>query len=122
MPQRIVALVVGINAYHHAPLKNAVYDAKAVKAALESKGVQVFAIYDCNITDLNAIVDEYVNALQKGDAAFVFFAGHGVEYKNTSRLLASNQSAEPDLTKDALNVLTLSFRLASCDIMLSSQS
>ena len=59
MPQRIVALVVGINAYHHAPLKNAVNDAKAVKAALESKGVQVFAIYDCNITELKAIVQEF---------------------------------------------------------------
>ena len=97
------------------------HDAKAVTAALESKGVKVFAIYDCNITDLNAIVDEYVNALQKGDAAFVFFAGHGVEYKNTSRLLASNQSAEPDLTKDALNVLTLSLRLAPCNITLWSK-
>ena len=113
---------MGINAYHQAPLKNAVNDAKAVEAALESKGVQVFAIYDCNITELNAIVDAYVKALQKGDAAFVFFAGHGVVYKNTSRLLASNQSAEPDLTNDALNVLTLSLRLAPCNIMLSSQS
>ena len=112
---------MGINEYH-APLKNAVNDAKKVKAALESKGVQVFAIYDCNITELRAIVQEFVNALQKGDAAFVFFAGNGVEYKNTSRLLASNQSAEPDLTKDALNVLTLSLRLAPCNIMLSSQS
>ena len=113
---------MGINAYQHAPLKNAVNDAKAVKAALELKGVQVFAIYDCNITELTAIVDEYVNALQKGDAAFVFFAGHGVVYKNTSRLLASNQSAEPDSAKNALNVLYLSLRLAPCNIMLSLQS
>ena len=118
----IVALVVGINAYHHAPLKNAVNDAKAVAAALESKGVQVFAIYDCNITDLNAIVDEYVNALQKGDAAFVFFSGHAMEYKNTNRLLAVYQSAEPDLNKEALNVLVLSLRLAPCNIVLSFQS
>ena len=97
-------------------------DAKAVAAALESKGVQVFAIYDCNITDLNAIVDKYVKALQKGDTAFVFFAGHGVEYNNTRRLVALHQSAEPDLNKEALNVLVLSLRLAPCNIVLSFQS
>ena len=97
-------------------------DAKAVKAALESKGVEVFAIYDCNITELNAKVDEYVNALQKGDAAFVFFAGHGVEYNNTRRLIALHQSAEPDLKEEALNVLRLSLRLAPCNSVLSFQS
>ena len=112
---------MGINAYH-APLKNAVNDAKKVQAALEWKDVQVFAIYDCNITELKAIVQEFLDALQKGDAAFVFFAGHGVEYKNASKLLASTQSAEPDFAKDALNVLTLSLRLAPRNIMLSSQS
>ena len=122
MPQRIVALVVGINAYHRAPLKNAVNDAKAVAAALESKGVKVFAIYDCNITELKAIVQEFEDALQKGDAAFVFFAGHGVEYNNTRRLVALHQSAEPDLNKEALNVLVLSLRLAPCNVVLSFQS
>ena len=104
---------MGINAYHHAPLKNAVNDAKAVAAALEAQGVKVFAIYDCNITELNAIVQEYVNALQEGDAAIVFFAGHGAEYNNANRLVAIPQSGEPDLVKEALNLLVLLDRLAT---------
>ena len=89
------------------------HDAKAVAAALESKGVQVFAIYDCNITELKAIVQEFVNALQKGDTAIVFFAGHGVEYNNANRLVAIPQSGEPDLIKEALNLLALLDRLAT---------
>ena len=111
MLQRIRALVVGINAYPGAPLDNAVNDAKAMKALLESKDVEVFDIYDCNITDLTAKTDEFVDALQEGDAAMVFFAGHGVEYNNTNRLVAITQSGVADLRNEALNALVLLNRL-----------
>ena len=88
-------------------------DAKAMKALLESKGVQVFHVYDCNITELQTVVDNFVNSLQEGDAALVFSACHGVEYNNAPRLVAIPQSGKPDLKTDALNVLVLLDRLVT---------
>ena len=86
-------------------------DAKAMKTLLESKGVQVFHVYDCNITELQTVVDNFVNSLQQGDAALLFFACHGVEFNNAIRLVAIPQSGTPDLKKDSLNVLALLDRL-----------
>ena len=104
---------MGIDKYPRSPLRNAVNDAKAMKALLESKGVQVFHVYDCNITELNTVVDDFVNSLQPGDAALVFSACHGVEYNNAPRLIAIPQSGTPDLKKDSLNVLVLLDRLVT---------
>ena len=82
-------------------------DAEAMKALLESKGVLVFHVYNCNITQLLTVVDKFVNSLQEGDAALVFSACHGVEYNNAPRLIAISQSGIPDLKTDSLNVLVL---------------
>ena len=110
----MVALVIGINAYGSTnALKNAVNDAKTVKKALESKDVKVFDIYDCDIVALKAKMNEFVVYLQEGDAAIVYFAGHGVEYNNALRLMAIWESAKPDYKKDSVNVLVLLNRLAT---------
>ena len=110
----MVALVIGINAYNYPDaLGNAVNDAKAVKKALEAKDVKVFDIYDCNIIALNEKMNEFLDYLQKGDAAIVYFAGHGVEYNNARRLMAIWESAKPDYKEDSLNVLALLNRLAT---------
>ena len=104
---------MGIDKYPRSPLENAVNDAKAIKAALlQSKSVvEIFDIYDCDATKLNSKVDDYVNSLQEGDAALLFFACHGVEFDNAIRLVAIPQSGTPDLRKDSLNVLVLLDRL-----------
>ena len=105
--------MIGINAYGSTALENAVNDAKAVKKALEAKDVKVFDIYDCNIIKLKAKMDEFVGFLQKGDAAIIFFAGHGVEYNNALSLMATWGSGKPDYKKDSVNVLQLLERLAT---------
>ena len=108
----MVALVIGINAYDHMrPLRNAVNDAKAVKKALEAKDVIVFDIYDCDTIELKTKMNEFVGFLQKGDAAIIFFAGHGVEYDNALRLMAT--CGKRDYNKDSVNVLVLLERLAT---------
>ena len=106
--------MIGINAYRYSnALKNAVNDAKAVKKALEARDVKVFDIYDCNIVALKEKVNEFMGFLQEGDAAIVYFAGHGVEYNNARRLMAICESAKPDYKEDSLNVLVLLKRLVT---------
>ena len=110
----MVALVIGIDAYgYNYALKNAVNDAKRVKEKLEAKDVIVFDIYDCNIVELKEKMNEFVGFLQEGDAAIVYFAGHGVEYNNALRLMAIWESAKPDYKEDSLNVLVLLKRLVT---------
>ena len=105
--------MIGINAYISTALENAVNDAKAVKKALEAKDVKVFDIYDCNTIELKAKMNEFVGFLQKGDAAIVYFAGHGVEYNNALRLMATWESGKRDYNKDSVNVRSLFERLAT---------
>ena len=110
----MVALVIGNNNYGESSLKNALNDAKAVKKALETQNVKVFFIYDGDIVALKAKFKEYVNYLQKGDAAIVYFAGHGVEYNNALRIMASYESAEEaDYKEGSLNMHVLIDRLAT---------
>ena len=91
------ALVIGINDYKNlAPLKNAVNDARAIKEALEKEGVIVFYAENCTITQLNEIVQLYLDSLQAGEVTLVFFAGHGVEYANANRLVAISESDDTD--------------------------
>ena len=86
-------------------------DARAVRDLLESRGVHVVFAENVDINEFKAIVAEYVESLQEGDAAIVFFAGHGCEYNNATRLMAISDSSKPDLKEESINALVLLNRL-----------
>ena len=105
---------MGINKYKVGrSLKNAVNDARAVRDLLKRHGVIVVYAEDVSKKQFDTIVDQYVESLQANDAAIVFFAGHGCEYKNATRLMAISDSPQPDLKKRSVNVLVLLDRLTS---------
>ena len=91
-------------------LKNPVNDARAIKEALEKEGVIVFYAENCTITQLNEIVQLYLDSLQEGEVTLVFFAGHGVEYANANRLVTIPESNVTDYKSDSLNLLLLLLR------------
>ena len=91
-------------------LRNAVNDARAIKEALEKEGVRVFYAENCTITQLNKIVQRYLDSLKAGEVTLVFFAGHGVEYANANRLVAISESNVTDYKRDSLNLLHLFLR------------
>ena len=110
---RVCALVVGIDKYrHYQELENAVNSAKAVRQALESKGVHVFYVEDCDKDGLRSMLKEFLAAVQENDAVFIFFAGHGCEYHNANRLMTISKSATKSLKKDSLNIHVLLARSA----------
>lgn len=85
------ALVIGISKYITrgiSPLDNATNDSRLIKQLLESRGVIVFYGEDCNSFEIYELRDKFLAALKPGDDAFIFFAGHGCEYKGVQRLLA----------------------------------
>ena len=80
--EKRLALSVGIDAYDNLPaegqLRKAVNDARAVAAALSELGFET-AVEE-NLTRLAFISawQRFLNRLQPGDTAALFFAGHGV--------------------------------------------
>ena len=111
--------MIGNSKYkHHTPLDHAVNDARAVKVALQARGVHVFYVEDCDIEECNAIMDAFVSFVGAKDAAFVFFAGHACEYRNANRLLMICKSGRPDVRKDSVNVLVLLARFVTCSLHL----
>ena len=104
----MVAFVVGIGNYKVIrKLKNPVPDADAIQHLLEAQNVEVVNARDCDKNELEQQFEFFLTTLRPGDAAFLFFAGHGTEFRNSVRLMAISESAKPDLEKDAINLNVL---------------
>ena len=85
---RKVALVVGIDAYENVPpLQKAVNDARAIGATLDRLGFSVILAEDTSRRELNRAILDFSSALEPGDTALFFFAGHGVHIDGRNFLL-----------------------------------
>jgi hypothetical protein len=85
---RRIALVVGNDRYEHLdPLQKAVNDARAVGDALARLGFDVVRVENSTRRLLNQKLVEFTNRVTRGDTAFFFYAGHGVEVRGTNYLL-----------------------------------
>lgn len=86
-----VAFVVGIDAYDNLPgqqqLKKAVNDAHALGETLKSLGYDVQQVENVSRLDFLRQWQLFLNRLEPGDEAAVFFAGHGVEISRQNYLL-----------------------------------
>ena len=97
-------------------LRNPVPDAEAVRDRLQDQNVQVFFARDCGIKALEEEFALFVAAVRPGDAAFLFFACHGVMLENSLRLIAISNSSTPDIEKEAMNLDMLLARLMTRDL------
>ena len=110
----MVAFVIGNANYKgRRRLKNPLSDAKAVQLLLEAQHVEVHSAFDCDIKQLEQKFALFEASLRPGDAAFLFYAGHGTTFNNSVRLMAISDSAKPDIEKDALNLDVLIARLTA---------
>jgi uncharacterized caspase-like protein len=91
LAERRLALAIGIDLYDNLPaseqLKKAVNDARAVGAALRNLGFE--ATVEENISRLAFMQawQRFLNRLEPGDVAALFFSGHGVEIGGLNYLL-----------------------------------
>ena len=106
--------MVGIDKYLHNPvLQNAVSDARAFGAKLESKGATVVNAINCTISELKTKIDEYLGLLREDDVAMLYFAGHGCEYKNTFRMFAISEGDQSNIDTDTVIVQALINKLVA---------
>ena len=85
------ALVIGVDDYRNVPkLGRAVADARAMRDALQTLGFKTRFAENPDRNAMSAAIAGLEDALEKGDTAFVFFAGHGVEIAGQNVLLPAD--------------------------------
>jgi hypothetical protein len=83
-----VALVIGNDNYQNLPhLQKAVNDSRAVGDALAKIGFDVIHVENAVRRLMNQKVVEFANKVGRGDTAFLFYSGHGVEIRGQNFLL-----------------------------------
>jgi formylglycine-generating enzyme required for sulfatase activity len=104
--ERKVALVIGNSDYPAHPLANARHDARAVDAALRSRGFDVVSVSDATPQKMNEAIEEFGKRLQAGGIGLFYFAGHGIQTAHSTLLLPAGSDAHNPaaLLRDGVDV------------------
>src|SRR5271155_1050039 len=101
-----VALVIGNNDYKNVPkLQKAVNDARTMGDTLKQLGFSVMVAENQNRQQFSQTLLAFDNAVEPGDTAFFFYAGHGFEIGGQNYLLPTDVPAategQEELVRDA---------------------
>src|SRR5882672_5847929 len=101
-----VALVIGNNDYRNVPkLQKAVNDARTMGDTLKQLGFTVMLAENQNRQQFSQTLLAFDNAVEAGDTAFFFYAGHGFEIAGQNFLLPTDVPAategQEELVRDA---------------------
>jgi hypothetical protein len=104
--ERRVALVIGNNDYKNVPkLQKAVNDARTMGDTLKQLGFSVMVAENQNRQQFSQTLLEFDNAVEPGDTALFFYAGHGFEIAGQNFLLPTDVPAategQEELVRDA---------------------
>jgi uncharacterized caspase-like protein len=82
------ALVIGNSSYRPGfELRNPVADARAVAASLAGVGFNVAVLEDSDLASIQRAIDAFVVSSAQGEAAVIYYAGHGARIDNRDFLL-----------------------------------
>ena len=94
---RRVALVIGNSAYRKFPqLPNPRNDAEDVTAAMKRVGFTVLGGLDMTREQMRDSLRQFARAAQDSEAAFVFYAGHGLQYRGRNYLVPVDAKLEDE--------------------------
>src|SRR5277367_83794 len=101
--QQKMALVIGNGAYPGNALKNPPNDAAAMARTLRALGFDdVTEKRDLNRRQMRQEIDKFIAKINKGDMAWVYYAGHGVQANERNYLIPVDfMGEESDLDYDA---------------------
>ena len=85
--KRRVALVIGNEAYHIAPLRNPVNDATDLKKALTGLGFKVILRTNANKKAMITAMREFGKQLRRGNTGLFYYSGHGLQLENRNFLV-----------------------------------
>jgi hypothetical protein len=106
LAEKRVALVIGNDLYEHvSALRKAVTDANAVASSLRELGFTVVVGANQTRGTMSQALLAFDSAIEPGDTAFFFFAGHGFEIRGQNYLLPTDVPAategQEELVRDA---------------------
>lgn len=109
-----VALVIGNNKYTHAPLDNAINDARAMRDRLKQLGFDVVSREDATRRDMNDALREFSAKARQAEVTVVFFAGHGMQFRSQNYLIPVDAvlADEADVENDGIKLATWLTRIA----------
>src|SRR4029077_16276691 len=91
LAEKRVALVIGNDLYEHvSALRKAVTDANAVASNLRELGFTVVVGANQTRGTMSQALLAFDSAIEPGDTAFFFFAGHGFEIRGQNYLLPTD--------------------------------
>ncbi|CCE08728.1 conserved exported hypothetical protein [Bradyrhizobium sp. STM 3843] len=104
--EKRVALVIGNNDYRFVPkLQKAVNDARTMGDTLKQLGFSVMVAENLSRQQFSQALLAFDNAVEPGDTAFFFYAGHGFEIAGQNFLLPTDVPAategQEELVRDA---------------------
>ncbi|MGY4570158.1 caspase family protein [Bradyrhizobium sp. USDA 3256] len=104
--EKRVALVIGNNDYRNVPrLQKAVNDARTIGDTLKQLGFSVMVAENLNRQAFSETLLAFDRAVEPGDTAFFFYAGHGFEIAGQNFLLPTDVPAategQEELVRDA---------------------
>lgn len=92
--EKRLALVIGNDAYSNLPasqqLRKAGNDARAMAQTFRDLGFDTLLGLNLGRSEVNLKLQEFVNKVERGDTAAVFYAGHGVRIGGQNYLLPSD--------------------------------
>lgn len=101
------ALVIGINEYVSAPLRNPVNDATSMANSLEGFGFDVNLLTDISRNEMKSEIRAFGNSLAKsGGVGLFYFAGHGIQINGENYLVPVDAHIEKsqDVELEAVNL------------------
>jgi hypothetical protein len=114
---RKFALVIGNSNYERAVLKNPANDAEDLAEVLRKTGFKVSKHLDADLATMRLALAEFEKALPDDAAAFVFYAGHGVQYRGQNYLIPigalDKVKTAGDLPRHAFALAEITSQLAS---------
>lgn len=100
------ALVIGNSNYSYSRLANPRNDARDIAITLKSLDFKVILKVDVNQRQMEEAIDEFSNQLSQGGVGLFYYAGHGIQYKDSNYLipLGAKIKKQKDLRYEAVNL------------------
>jgi len=81
------ALIIGNGAYHSAPLKNPVQDARGMADALRKGGLRGTLLENATRSRMVQAIRDFGQTIQGGGVGLLYYAGHGMQVKGKNYLV-----------------------------------
>ncbi len=91
-PERRVALVIGNANYPNQPLRNPVKDARAMDAALRSRGFEVTLVENATRVKMQQALLDFGESLGDGGVGLFYYAGHGLQVRGNNYLVPIDEN------------------------------